>query len=130
MRFFFNKSLIIDKNQKTEIMRKFKTITVALALFVTMGAFATEGEKGTKEKSLSGQIYEMLKDNQFNVDYKELSAEVRFIVNENGELIVLSVETEDEVLDGFVKNRLNYKKVQLENVAPGRVYQLPVRITA
>jgi hypothetical protein len=130
MRFFFNKSLIINKNQKTEIMRKFKTITVALALFVTMGAFATEGEKGTKEKSLSGQIYEMLKDNQFNVDYKELSAEVRFIVNENGELIVLSVETEDEVLDGFVKNRLNYKKVQLENVAPGRVYQLPVRITA
>jgi hypothetical protein len=130
MRFFFNKSLIINKNQKTEIMRKFKTITVALALFVTMGAFATEGEKGTKEKSLSGQIYEMLKDNQFNVDYKELSAEVRFIVNENGELIVLSVETEDEVLDGFVKNRLNYKKVKLENVAPGRVYQLPVRITA
>jgi len=72
----------------------------------------------------------MLKDNQFNVDYKELSAEVRFIVTENGELIVLSVKTEDEVLDGFVKNRLNYKKVQLENVAPGRVYELPVRITA
>ena len=101
-------------------MRKFKTITVALALFVTMGAFASEGKKETKEKSLSGQIYEMLKDNQFNVDYKELS----------GELIVLSVKTEDEVLDGFVKNRLNYKKVQLENVAPGRVYELPVRITA
>ena len=130
MRFFFNKSLIINKNQKTEIMRKFKTITVALALFVTMGAFASEGKKETKEKSLSGQIYEMLKDNQFNVDYKELSAEVRFIVTENGELIVLSVKTEDEVLDGFVKNRLNYKKVQLENVAPGRVYELPVRITA
>lgn len=111
-------------------MRKFKKITVALALFVTMGAFASEGKKETKEKSLSGQIYEMLKDNQFNVDYKELSAEVRFIVTENGELIVLSVKTEDEVLDGFVKNRLNYKKVQLENVAPGRVYELPVRITA
>ena len=111
-------------------MRKFKTITVALALFVTMGAFASEGKKETKEKSLSGQIYEMLKDNQFNVDYKELSAEVRFIVTENGDLIVLSVKTEDEVLDGFVKNRLNYKKVQLENVAPGRVYELPVRITA
>lgn len=83
-----------------------------------------------KENNLSGQIYEMLKENQFNADHKEMTAEVRFIVNEKGELVVLSVETKDEILEGFVKNRLNYKKVQLDNVAPGRVYELPVRITA
>ncbi|MBW8243291.1 hypothetical protein K1F50_10810 [Muricauda oceani] len=111
-------------------MKNFKKITVALALFVTMGAFATEGKKETKNNNLSGQIYEMLKDNQFNADEKELTAEVKFIVNEKGELVVLSVETKDEVLEGFVKSRLNYKKVQLDNVAPGRVYEIPVRITA
>lgn len=110
-------------------MKNFKTITVALALFVTMGVFATEGKKETKDNNLSGQIYEMLKDNQFDED-KELTAEVKFIVNDKGELIVLSVETKDEVLEGFVKSRLNYKKVQLTNVAPGRVYEIPVRITA
>ena len=72
----------------------------------------------------------MLKDNKFNVEYNELTAEVRFIVNEKGELVVLSVETKDEILEGFVKNRLNYQKVQLKNVAPGRVYEIPIRITA
>ena len=111
-------------------MRKFKTITVALAFFATMSAFATKGKKATNDNNLSGQIYEMLKDNQFNADQNELTAEVKFIVNEKGELIVLSVETKDEVLEGFVKSRLNYKKVQLNNVAPGRVYEIPVRITA
>ncbi|MEQ5789568.1 hypothetical protein J4E06_00795 [Muricauda sp. NFXS6] len=111
-------------------MRKFKTVSVAFALFATMSAFAIEGKKGTKENNLSGQIYEMLKENQFNADYKEMTAEVRFIVSEKGELVVLSVETKDEILEGFVKTRLNYQKVELDNVAPGRVYKLPVRITA
>ncbi|MCR9225852.1 MAG: hypothetical protein NXH90_00320 [Flavobacteriaceae bacterium] len=111
-------------------MKNLKTVTVALALFATMSAFATKGKKTTKDNNLSGQIYEMLKDNEFNADYKELTAEVRFIVNEKGELVVLSVDTKDEILEGFVKSRLNYKKVQLTNVAPGRVYEIPVRITA
>ncbi|RIV32459.1 hypothetical protein D2V08_12130 [Flagellimonas lutimaris] len=111
-------------------MRKFKAVSVALALFATMSVFATKGKKATKETNLSGQIYEMLKDNKFNVEYNELTAEVRFIVNEKGELVVLSVETKDEILEGFVKNRLNYQKVQLKNVAPGRVYEIPIRITA
>ncbi|MFT0715904.1 hypothetical protein [Flagellimonas lutimaris] len=111
-------------------MRNLKTVTVALALMATMSAFATKGKKVTKENNLSGQIYEMLKKNQFNEDHKEMTAEVRFIVNEKGELVVLSVETKDEILEGFVKSRLNYQKVELENVAPGRVYEIPVRITA
>ncbi len=111
-------------------MRKFKTVSVALALFATMSAFATKGKKVTKETNLSAQIYEMLKENQFNEDYEEMTAEVRFIVTEKGELLVLSVETKDEILEGFVKNRLNYQKVELKNAASGRVYEIPVRITA
>lgn len=111
-------------------MRKFKTVSVAFALLATMSVFATKGKKATKENSLSGQIYEMLKENQFNADHKEMTAEVRFIVSDKGELIVLSVETENEILEGFVKSRLNYQKVQLQNVAPGKVYIIPVRITA
>tara|TARA_Y100001933_G_scaffold248168_1_gene281748 strand:+ start:1816 stop:2208 length:393 start_codon:yes stop_codon:yes gene_type:complete len=126
----FDKSSIINLIKKQKIMRKFKTVTVVFALLATMSAFATKGKKATKENSLSGQIYEMLKENQFNANDKELTAEVRFIVSEKGELIVLSVDTEDEILEGFLKSRLNYQKVQMKNVAPGRVYEIPVRITA
>jgi hypothetical protein len=111
-------------------MKKLKTVSVALALFATMSAFATKGKKVTKENNLTGQIYELLKEHEFKLDSEELTAEVRFIVNEEGELVVLSVETDHDIVEGYVKNRLNYKKVQSEEIVPGRVYELPVRITA
>ena len=111
-------------------MKKLKTVSVALALFATMSAFATKGKKATEEKNLTGQIYELLKEHKFKLDSEELTAEVRFIVNEEGELVVLSVKTDHDIVEGYVKNRLNYKKVQSEEIVPGRVYELPVRITA
>lgn len=113
-------------------MRKIKTVSTVLALFAVMSVFANKGKKKVANESnnLSGQIYEMLKDNQFNLESHDLTAEVRFIINENNELVVLSVETNDEILEGFVKSRLNYQKVGSSAVVPGRVYEVPVRITA
>ena len=111
-------------------MKKLKAVSVALALFATMSAFATKGKKSTEENNLTGQIYELLKEHKFKLDSEELTAEVRFIINEEGELVVLSVKTDYDIVEDYVKNRLNYKKVQLDKVAPGKVYELPVRITA
>ncbi|GLU44136.1 hypothetical protein [Allomuricauda sp. NBRC 101325] len=114
-------------------MRKIKTVSTVLALFAVMSVFANKGKKkvANENNNLSGQIYEMLKDNQFNLEESgDLTAEVSFIINEKGEVVVLSVETKDEILEGFVKSRLNYKKVASSAVVPGRVYEVPVRITA
>jgi hypothetical protein len=111
-------------------MRKIKNVTVALMLFATLGVFATEGKKDVPVKNLSSQIYDLLKENQFNVETSELTADVRFIINEKGEVVVLSVETNNEVLENFVKARLNYQKVKNTAIVPGRVYEIPVRITA
>lgn len=111
-------------------MRKLKTVSVALALFATMSAFATKGKKVTEEKNLTVQIYELLKEHNFELKSQELTAEVRFVINEEGELVVLSVKTDYDIVEGYVKNRLNYKKVQSEEIVPGKVYELPVRITA
>ncbi|WP_127024628.1 hypothetical protein [Flagellimonas beolgyonensis] len=110
-------------------MRKIKAVMVAAMLFAAVGVFANMGNEEVPVKSLSSQIYEMLKKNQFNVEADELKAEVRFIINEDAELIVLSVDTKNETLEGFVKNRLNYQKVELDKIVPGKVYEVPVRIT-
>jgi hypothetical protein len=110
-------------------MRKIKAVMVAAMLFATVGVFATEGKKDLPVKSLSTQIYEMLKQNQFDVESDELTAEVRIIINAKGEMVVLSVETNSEALERFVKSRLNYQKVELNEVESGTVYAVPVRIT-
>jgi ribosomal protein L7Ae-like RNA K-turn-binding protein len=59
-----------------------------------------------------------------------LTAEVLFTVNSKAEIVVISVDTGDSDLESFVKGKLNYKKVQLEEVVVGRMYRLPVRIKA
>lgn len=78
---------------------------------------------------LSTQIQSLLKENTFRVN-TDMIANVRFTINNKGEIVVLSVETENLALEGFVKNRLNYKKADVANVKPGKVYTVPVRIKA
>ncbi len=118
------------KTSKNKIMRKIKIASVAFMLFATLGAFANKGNNEIPEKSLSSQIYEMLKQNSFELQYNEMTADVRFTINEKGEMVVLSVETKNEVLENFVKSRLNYQKVESGNPVEGKIYTVAVRITA
>jgi len=110
-------------------MRKISLSFLAAALFVvgTVSANPTANMEPTKK--LSSQIHKMLETNSFNVE-DDLIANVRFTINKEGEIVVLSVDTTDDVLEGFVKVRLNYQKVELTNAKVGRVYSVPVRIAA
>ncbi|MGB5459848.1 MAG: hypothetical protein WBM85_07805 [Eudoraea sp.] len=111
-------------------MRKFSLILVAAALLVSGSIFANDSDTKDPQKSLATQIGEILKENQLVVDNYELTAEVLFTVNSKAEIVVISVDTGDSDLESFVKGKLNYKKVQLEEVVVGRMYRLPVRIKA
>ncbi|WP_299161020.1 hypothetical protein [uncultured Eudoraea sp.] len=111
-------------------MRKFSLILVAATLLVSGSIFANDSDTKDPQKSLATQIGEILKENQLVVDNYELTAEVLFTVNSEAEIVVISVDTGDSDLESFVKGKLNYKKVQLEEVVVGRMYRLPVRIKA
>lgn len=111
-------------------MRKFSLILVAAALLVSGSIFANDSDTKDPQKSLATQIGELLKENQLVVENYELTAEVLFTVNSEAEIVVISVDTGDSDLESFVKGKLNYKKVQLEEVVVGRMYRLPVRIKA
>lgn len=110
-------------------MRKSSLLFFATALFVvgTLSAATTENLEPTKK--LSYQILKMLETNSFDIK-DDLVADVRFTINKEGEIVVLSVDTEAEVLENFVKARLNYQKVELENAREGQLYTVPIRITA
>jgi len=51
-------------------------------------------------------------------------------LNAHGEILVLSVGTEFDKIENFVKAKLNYQKVNLTDVEEGKVYTFPVRIEA
>lgn len=109
-------------------MRKLSYVIVASMLLSTSAVLAITPDLREPAIGLSTQISKMLADNSFSEGECNVSAQVRFTLNDDGEIVVLSVETESEQLERFVKNRLNYQKVKVSNVEEGKLYTIPVRI--
>ena len=116
---------------KQTIMRKFSLVLVAAALFISGNLFANDSDNTDPQRSLKTQIQELLKVNKLVVeDFEELTANVLFTVNSEEEIVVISVETDDSELELFVKSKLNYKKVELNEFVEGRMYRMPLRVKA
>lgn len=112
-------------------MRKFSLVLVAAALFISGNLFANDSDNTDPERSLKTQIQQLLKVNKLVVeDSEELTAKVLFTINSEEEIVVISVETDDSYLESFVKGKLNYKKVELNEFVEGRMYRMPIRVKA
>ena len=113
-------------------MKKISVLFVAALVFSTTSLLANDVNpiEPTKAKTLSVQIGEMLKTNSFVLKLgEERSAQVRFTLNTDKEIVVLSVDAEEDGIEAFVKNTLNYKKVDLPVVKEGKIYTVPVKFT-
>jgi hypothetical protein len=111
-------------------MKKISFILVAAMLLIAGNLFANAAITTTDpSKSLSTQIGALLDDNPFIVEGADLVADVRFTLNEKGEIVVLNVKSNDPTLESFVKARLNYHKVDMPGFREGSLYIVPVRIT-
>jgi hypothetical protein len=111
-------------------MRKLSLVVVAVMLLATGNVLANDTTSENPTKSLSSQISAMLSENNFTEDHNDLTAQVRFTLNNDGEIVVLSVSTDFEKMESFVKNKLNYQKVDLNEVEEGKIYTIPVRVKA
>ena len=111
-------------------MRKLSLVVVAVMLLATGNVLANDTTTENPTKSLSSQISAMLSENNFSEEQSDLTAQVRFTLNTDGEIVVLSVSTDFEKMESFVKNKLNYQKVNLNEVEEGKIYTIPVRVKA
>ena len=112
-------------------MRKLSITLIAAMLFSAASLFANESNPTSEPtKSLSEQIGELLKDNNFTDDACGNTAEVEFTLNSEKEIVVLSVNAADSKLDSFIKSRLNYKEVALDSFSAGKKYTVKVSIKA
>ncbi len=109
-------------------MRKISLALLAAVLFVSGNVWASTPSI-EPSKSLSAQIGELLEDHRLAVK-EDLTATVYFTLNDKGEIVVLSVDTQDEDLEKLVKARLNYEKVELNQFTSGKMYKVPLRIEA
>lgn len=115
-------------------MKKVSLMLVAALLLSTGSIFANDVkkvERESKTQSLSEQIGAILSINDFTENHQGDTAQVLFMLNDDKEIVVLSVETQKESFEGFIKSKLNYKVVAVNGAyEEGKRYVVSVRIAS
>lgn len=107
-------------------MKKLQAILLATVLFV--GTFASAAVIPAKDKksATSEEIRLLLTDPTFEVEV-DTAAYVTFMLNKEGEIIVLTVDTDNAVVEAYVKARLNYHKLSTP-LEIGKQYEVPITL--
>ena len=109
-------------------MKSLKLFVLALALF-TINVSAANLNPIKPTDDLRIEIVELIGSNYMaEMETDQYNADVLFTVNNNKELIVLSVDTENVQLESYLKRKLNYKKVNHKPTKNGEIYLLPVKM--
>ena len=110
-------------------MKSFKSLLLVAALVASSVLSAsTVKEKANSESTIHLEIGKLLKNPDFDVNH-EIKADVTLTLNKNNELVVLSVDSEDQTIDGFIKGRLNYHELPAALQTAERTFVVPVRVT-
>ena len=108
-------------------MKKLAVLFFGFAMSVTTLFANNDLEKGKEEAraTLRTEIIKLL--GNYRVE-ETTTAEVSFMINRKGEIVVLSVESENEDLENYVKAALNYQSVEKTIAKRMKVYKLPLKM--
>lgn len=109
-------------------MKKISLVFVAAMLLFTGSIFANNSNEIDPTKTITSQISKLLHHNDLSESEINEVAQVRFTLNKKGEIVILSVDTENYNLESFVKGRLNYQKLEVNNIEEGKLFTVSVRI--
>ncbi len=109
-------------------MKSLKLFVLALALFtINVSAANLNPVKPTDE--LRFEIVDLIGTNYMTeMQADQYNADVLFTVTADKELIVLSVDSNNDQLESYLKSKLNYKKVNHRPSKHGEIYLLPVKM--
>lgn len=104
-------------------MKRINAFLLTMALLA--GGFITSATTPVKKANpTTVELRTLLTDSDFIVE-NDTSAIVTFILNNDHEIVVLTVETEDTTVEHFVRARLNYHKLSAD-LKVGQIYKVPV----
>ncbi|AUC16582.1 hypothetical protein BTO06_16135 [Tenacibaculum sp. SZ-18] len=105
-----------------------KKLFLLLAITVSTSIFANNSRPAEVVKSeIRTEIIKLLGNANFNVE-SNLTADVEFMINNKGEVIVLTVDTKNADVETYVKNKLNYKLITNKLIVKGQTYKMPLKL--
>ena len=109
-------------------MKNLKLVALVLAISISSISFAAPTKTDDPKSELREQIIDLLGDTNVAFSDNAVEAEVVFTLNDQSEIVIVSVNCENEILDGYIKRKLNYKKVQVSALNEGEIYRMPLKI--
>lgn len=113
-------------------MKNLKLVLVAFCIsFLSMSSIsANEIEPKDNNRVLRAKIVNLLGDEVPVIlkDQKILEVNISFMLNAKNEIVIVSVDAENTVIDSYVKSKLNYKVVQVKGIKKGEIYRVPLKI--
>jgi hypothetical protein len=102
-----------------QLILNWKTALLVCMLGISISTYANRNPDIKSDNHLRTQIIKLIEKPDLTLtDIEEEKALLHFMVNAKGEVVVLVVDTENNFIDQYLKERLNYKK--LKGVATGR----------
>jgi hypothetical protein len=105
-----------------------KKLVFTSVFFALSTLFMALSPLETSKDQLRDQIIQLLETPNIQLETEELNAVIIFTLNGKGEVVVLSVETDSSYLEGYVKEKLNYKKVAYAQLIPGEKFKMNLRV--
>ena len=107
-------------------------ISIKMLLLVVMITFssvlsASTAPKNAPKSTIHSDIAKRLEKPTFILE-KDVLTNVTIVINKNNEIVVLSVDTENEEIIDYIKSRLNYTKVSESTYNKNIKYIVPIRL--
>lgn len=111
-------------------MKKTLFILIA-AITLNIGHVMASDSENTEPKSvkvLTNQIYKMLGEKDIPDEIRGYKAEVRIAVDNGNYLRILSVETENDALETYIRSRIDFQKLKKDTFEQGIIYRIPIEV--
>ncbi|WP_299105346.1 hypothetical protein [uncultured Tenacibaculum sp.] len=104
-----------------------KLVVLVVVMLLSASSFAVNENPAKNE--IRSKIVELLGKTSFTVS-KDVKTSVEFLINKNGEIVILDIDCKNEQVCGYVKSKLNYKKISSELIIKNKVYRMPLVVKA
>ena len=112
-------------------MKTIKSLVLVAIMAVTTLVTASNPTANEKSKienqKIAKEIQDLLKDPRIEIS-EEIATHAMVALTDNGELVVLSVDSDNREVQTYIKNRLNYKKIGCNYKGTDDLFKVPVRI--
>ena len=109
-------------------MKKVKVILVTLTLMLGTLFTTAANPETTVKTPFSAEIERLLEDNDLFLG-EDVFVTISFVVNTEGEIVLMGVDSENQSVRQLIFDRLNYYKIKAK-IQKGKEYKVPVRIVS